>query len=159
MKQSLSTNRYLAHSLLRYIGQSGAACDFEHHTHFTPIEWEFCTLQDIERALPLIEQGLDPEQVEQRLWEEACTQQDSFGTPRFYQITYCCNACTLKVLISHLNDKHLAQSLIHVARPRRDTLLLASDRSNMLPFVAANFPYNVRAADIGSFLKEELTAQ
>ena len=152
-----SRNLYLAHSLMRYIGKTGAGCQFEHHTQFAPSEWEFCTLQDMDRAVSLLSQGIAEEQVDQTLWNDACQEQD-VGT-RFYQNTYCCKTCARQMLIGHANDKRLAQSIMALAQANNTALLLVSERSTELPLIVANIPLNIRAADIWPLLQIDLTAR
>jgi hypothetical protein len=149
----MAGNRYLAHALIRYLGPSGVNCALEHHPQFTPTEWEYCTLMDMDRAVLLLEQGLDPEQVEQQIWNETCQEQDQRGTPRFYQNIYSCKACTLKVLIAHANEPDLARSTMAHAQATNTALLLLSDRLDQRPIIAEHVPLKVRAAEIAPLLR------
>jgi hypothetical protein len=149
-------NLYLAHALLRFIGTSGAGCSFASHTHYAPAEWELCALQDLDRGAFLLSQGMDEEQADQQLWEDACKEQDSFGT-RFYQKFYCCNACALKALIGHANDQRVARSMMASAQTGNMALLLVSERSTRLPLIVANISLNIRAVDIWPLLQSPLT--
>jgi hypothetical protein len=152
----MAGNRYLAHALMRYIGQTGANCAFESHQQFAPTEWEYCTLMDLDQGVSLMQQGLDPDQADQQLWDTACQKQDQFGTPCFYQNIYCCKACALKTLIAHTNDQHLARSMLAFAQAKNVALLLLSDRLDQRPLVAANIPIKIRPADIWPLLQSEL---
>jgi hypothetical protein len=55
MGTSTSGNRYLAHSIMKYIGMTGTGCDLKEHGHFAATVWEFCTLQDLYRGADLLE--------------------------------------------------------------------------------------------------------
>jgi hypothetical protein len=152
----MQKNLYLAHCLLRCIGKTGTGCYLVRHAQFVATEWEYCTLQDVDRAVALLQQGIDPERVDQQLWNDACNEQDVYGTQRFYQQTPCCNACALLLLIGHLNDKRLARSTLVTAQKHQDAVLLLSDRADKRPLVAANIPLNIRVGDIGPLLRVKL---
>ena len=158
MMETPKENLYLAHSMMRFIGEAGTNCGFKDHQHFAATEWEFCTLQDLYQGADLLRQGMDEEQVDQKLWDDACKEQDSSGT-RFYQNIHCCNACALTILVGHTNDKRLARSMMALAQARNNALLLVSERSTKLPLVVANIPLNIRAADIWPLLQVDLTTR
>ena len=151
-------NLYLAHSVMRFIGSTGTNCGFKDHNPSATTEWEFCTLQDLYRGADLLSQGMDEEQVDKKLWDDACKEQDLSGT-RFYQNIHCCTACAFAILIGHTNNKHLARSMMALAQARNNALLLVSERSTKLPLVVANIPLNIRATDIWSLLKVDLTTR
>src|SRR5262245_23863830 len=134
-----SRNLYLAHSIMKYIGATGAGCGFKKHEHFAASEWELCTLQDLDQGAELLRQGVDPDQVDQRLWEDACREQDA-GILKFHQNIYCCSTCALTLLTGHANDRHLARSMMALAQTRNKALLLVSERATQRPLIVANIP-------------------
>lgn len=149
-------NLYLAHSMMRYLGVTGAGCSFREHDQFTQSEWELCTLQDLDRGVDLLSQGMGMDQADQRLWEDACREQDT-GIIKFLQNIYCCSACALTLLISHSNNKRLARSMLSLAQVRKKALLLVSERSTQRPLIVANIPFDIRATEILPFLQRDLT--
>lgn len=148
-----SGNLYLAHSLMKFIGQTGANCAFRQHPQFAATQWQFCSLQDLDQGADLLRNGMDEEQVDQRLWNDALKEQN-VGT-RFYQTIYCCNACALHVLTGHVNEKHLARSMMAMAQAKNKALLLVSELSNKLPLIIA-VPLTIRAEDIRPLLQVEI---
>jgi hypothetical protein len=101
---------------------------------------------------------MSADQVEKRLWEDACREQDA-GHMQFHENIYCCNACALTLLIGHTNDKHLAREMMLLAQTRNKALLLVSERPNQRPLIVANIPPNIRPTEILPLLQVDLTTK
>jgi hypothetical protein len=126
---------------MRYIGTTGAGCGFKEHDPFTSSEWELCALQDLDRGADLLRQGMDVDLADQRLWEDACREQEA-GIIKFHQNIYCCHACAFTLLTSHSNDKRLARSMMLLAQARNKALLLCHSRHLMATKNGISWPIN-----------------
>jgi hypothetical protein len=78
---------------LRYLGPTSLACQTIVHGSLQLAQWQVKFYQNTERALDLMQQGLNQQQISQALWDESCREQDTIGVRTHHRMIVGGSAC------------------------------------------------------------------
>ncbi len=122
-------HQLLAQILLHSIGETTTPCQGDiHQKEETPAqaEWEIRMYQDVEMTLDLVKRGVPREQINQKIWDAACKEQDAVGIVN-HKTMYLCSEC-VRQIASHHAGAAQATLCMMTAMLTRGSFLLVSDR-------------------------------
>ena len=136
------TNRLLVQARIQAL--ETAVCESAEH-QFTDqddgVYWQVRWYLNTDRTLDLAEQGIASDQVNQKIWDEACREQDTIGVRIHFQVNMC-TPCFLHFQ-ERISPGVFGQAMI--ATPVGGVFLITSNREtyNVTLFV----PFSVDIAD------------
>ena len=122
-------HQLLAQILLHSIGETTTPCQGDiHQKEETPAqaEWEIRMYQDVEMTLDLVKRGVPREQINQKIWDAACKEQDRVGIVN-HKTMYLCSDCACQIASNHAGEAQATLSMM-TAMLTRGSFLLVSDR-------------------------------
>jgi hypothetical protein len=146
LRQSSQENRFLVQMRLRYLGQTGIACQTVVHESRQPAHWEVKCYQNTERAFDLMQQGLSQQQISQVLWDESCREQDTIGVRTHLSIVFC-TVCAKDIIQNFVGEASIFLTIL-TAMLNSGSLLLVTDRHTNQPFIVDNLPGDLKEQDI-----------
>lgn len=143
---------FLAQMLFRSLELTAQMrCESTARPHTDPAIWELRFYQNPERALDLMQQGIERPRLDQLLWDEACREQDTIGV-RVHKTMQLCESCARTVIVDHAGEE-AAFLAISTAQLTRGALILATDRHTEKACILGNVPGTVTERDIFRFLE------
>jgi hypothetical protein len=131
---------------LRYLGPIRVACQTIVHGSLQLAQWEVKFYQNTDRALDLMQQGLNQQQVSQALWDEGCREQDTIGV-RTHQSIVVCTACAKEIIENFAGEASPLLSMF-TAMLSSGSLLLVTDRGTDQPYIVGDLPGDLQECDI-----------
>ncbi len=137
----------------RYTSTTRAKCEaVAQHTKPVSATWQARFYQDPNRALELLQQGMQREKINQTIWDEACLEQDTLGV-KVHKTMSLCTACSTHIIGGHAGADTQAMAMTS-ARISGAILLLVSDRKTERGAVVGNIPANTPEKDFLNILRK-----
>jgi hypothetical protein len=131
---------------LRYLGPTSLACQTIVHGSLQLAQWEVKFYQNTERALDLMQQGWNQQQISQALWDESCREQDTIGVRTHHRMVVC-TGCAQEIIQNFAGEASTFLSML-TTMLRSGSLLLVTDRGTDQPSLVGDLPADLPERDI-----------
>lgn len=108
--------------------------------------------QDFDMALDLMMQGVPREQLNQKIWDAACEEQDTVGIVN-HKTMYLCSECARQIASRHAGEAQATLSVM-TATLTRGSFLLVSDRLTEAAALVSNITGDVQERDLLERLRQ-----
>ncbi len=144
-----SEHQYLAQILIHSQGETTIPCQGDiHQREETPAQagWQIRMYQDFAMALEFLHQGVPTEQINQKVWDAACHEQDTVGIVN-HKTLYLCSSCTRQISSNHTGEAQATLAMMTAALSG-DSFLLVSDRQTENAALISNLGRNIQETDL-----------